>query len=166
MIALPAGYNIRHTVESDHLVVVEAIGRWWETPNRAMLGLLMPRRFFQFFTRTSWIVEDDAGEIGAFLIGFCSQDDPSVCYIHFVGVDPALRRSGLAGELYGQLFQTMKDLGCAEVRAITGSFNARSQAFHKAMGFEAHGDREIDGVLAYADYDGPGEPRVAFSRAI
>jgi len=69
MIALPAGYNIRHTVESDHLVVVEAIGRWWETPNRAMLGLLMPGLFFQFFTQTSWIVEDEASEIGAFLIG-------------------------------------------------------------------------------------------------
>ena len=79
MIAVPAGYNIRHTVESDHLVVVEAIGRWWETLNRAMLGLLMPRLFSQFFTQTSWIVEDDAGEIGAFLIGFRSQDDPSVC---------------------------------------------------------------------------------------
>ena len=69
MIALPAGYDIRHTVESDHLVVVEAIGRWWETPNRAMLGLLMPGLFFQFFTQTSWIVEDEASEIGAFLVG-------------------------------------------------------------------------------------------------
>ncbi len=166
MTALPAGYSIRHTLESDHLVVVEAIGRWWDTPNRAMLGLLMPRLFFQFFTQTSWIVENEAGEIGAFLIGFRSQDDPSVCYIHFVGVDPALRRSGLARELYRLFFETMKAQGCTQVRAITGSFNARSQAYHKAMGFEAHGDREIDGVLAFADYDGPGEPRVAFSRAI
>ena len=168
MIAPPAGYNMRHTVESDHLVVVEAIGRWWDTPNRATLPLLMPRLFFQFFTRTSWIVETEngAGEIGAFLIGFRSQDDPSVCYIHFVGVDPALRRSGLARELYRRFFETMKAKGCTHARAITGSFNAHSQAFHKAMGFEAHGDREIDGVLAFADYDGPGEPRVAFSRPI
>lgn len=50
-------------------MVVEAIGRWWETPNRAMLGLLMPRLFFQIFTQTSWIVEDEADEIGAFLVG-------------------------------------------------------------------------------------------------
>lgn len=166
MIDLPPGFSIRHTVESDHLTVVEAIGRWWDTPNRAMLGLLMPRLFFQFFTGTSWIVENEQGEIGAFLIGFRSQDDPQVCYIHFVGVDPDLRRTGIARQLYLLFFQTMKDLGCTQVRAITGSFNRRSQAFHAALGFEAHGDREIDGVLAYPDYDGPGEPRVAFSRGL
>ena len=55
MIDLPPGYSIRHTVEGDHLTVVEAIGRWWDTPNRAMLGLLMPRLFFQFFTGTATI---------------------------------------------------------------------------------------------------------------
>jgi len=166
MIDLPPGYSIRHTVEGDHLTVVEAIGRWWDTPNRAMLGLLMPRLFFQFFTGTSWIVDNEEGEIGAFLIGFRSQDDPQVCYIHFVGVDPDLRRTGIARQLYLLFFETMKDLGCSQVRAITGSFNRRSQAFHAALGFEAHGDREIDGVLAYPDYDGPGEPRVAFSRGL
>jgi predicted GNAT superfamily acetyltransferase len=166
MLALPPGYSARHTRESDHPAVVEAIGRWWDTPNRAMLGLLMPRLFLQFFTRSSWIVESEAGEVGAFLIGFRSQDDPAVAYIHFVGVGPELRRSGIARGLYEQFFETMKGLGCTQVRAITGSFNARSQAFHTAMGFEPHGDREIDGVLAYADYDGPGEPRVAFTRAL
>jgi ribosomal protein S18 acetylase RimI-like enzyme len=166
MIALPPGYSIRHTVEGDHLTVVDAIGRWWDTPNLALLGLLMPRLFFQFFTQTSWIVETEHGKIGAFLIGFRSQDDPDVCYIHFVGVDPELRRSGVARELYLFFFETMKAKGCREARAITGSFNKRSQAFHAAMGFEQHGDREIDGVLAYADYDGPGEPRVAFTRPL
>jgi len=131
-----------------------------------MLGLLMPRLFFQFFTQTSWIVEKESGEVGAFLIGFRSQDDPDVCCIHFVGVDPQLRRSGAARELYLLFFETMKQLGCREARAITGFFNKRSQLFHAAMGFDQHGDREIDGVIAYADYDGPGEPRVAFSREL
>ncbi|MDP3209877.1 MAG: GNAT family N-acetyltransferase, partial [Rhodoglobus sp.] len=120
----------------------------------------------QFFTQTSWIVSSESGEIGAFLIGFRSQDDPAICYIHFVGVDPEVRRAGLGTGLYELFFETMKDLGCSEVRAITGSFNRRSQAFHEALGFAAHGDRGIDGVLAYADYDGPGEPRVAFTRAL
>ena len=166
MFTLPVGYSVRHTRETDHPAIVEAIGRWWDTPNRAMLGLLMPRLFLQFFTGTSWIVENEQGEIGAFLIGFRSQDDPQVCYIHFVGVDPELRRSHIATGLYEQFFATMAERGCTEVRAITGSFNKRSQAFHAAMGFTAHGDRDIDGVMAYADYDGPGEPRVAFTRPL
>ncbi|MEQ1735694.1 MAG: GNAT family N-acetyltransferase [Rhodoglobus sp.] len=166
MIALPLGYSVRHTRETDHRAVVDAIGRWWDTPNRAMLGMLMPRLFLQFFTQTSWIVESESGDVGAFLIGFRSLDDPEICYIHFVGVDPEVRRTGLATVLYELFFEKMKASGCTEVRAITGSFNRRSQAFHEAMGFTAHGDREIDGVMAYPDYDGPGEPRVAFTRPL
>lgn len=166
MLTLPEGYGVRHTRETDHPVIVDAIGRWWDTPNRAMLGLLMPRLFLQFFTRTSWIVESESGEIGAFLIAFRSQDDPSIAYIHFVGVDPELRRAGIARGLYERVFETMRGLGCTEIRAITGPFNKRSQAFHAALGFTPHGDRDIDGVLAYPDYDGPGEPRVAFTRAL
>ena|SRR6187431_1224411 len=166
MLTLPVGYTVRHTRESDHRTIVEAIGRWWDTPNRAMLGLLMPRLFLQFFTQTSWIVESESGEIGAFLIGFRSQDDPDVAYIHFVGVDPELRRGGIAAGLYQMFFDEMAGRGCTEVRAITGSFNKRSQAFHAAQGFTQHGDHSIDGVLAYADYDGPGEPRVVFVREL
>lgn len=166
MMTLPLGYAARHTRETDHPAIVDAIGRWWDTPNRAYLGLLMPRLFLQFFTRTSWIVESESGEIGAFLIAFRSQDDPTVAYIHFVGVDPELRRAGIAAGLYEETFVAMKALGCTEIRAITGPFNRRSQAFHVAMGFTPHGDRDIDGVLAYPDYDGPGEPRVAFTRPL
>lgn len=166
MLTLPAGHSIRHTRETDHSAIIDAIGRWWDTPNRATIGLMVPRLFLQFFTHTSWIVEDESGEIGAFLIGLRSQDDPTIAYIHFVGVDPELRRAGIGHGLYDLAFETFASLGCSEVRAITGPFNARSQAFHAAMGFTAHGDRDIDGVMAYPDYDGPGEPRVAFTRAL
>ena len=147
-------------------IIFDVGGQFATPPNRAMLGLLMPRLFLQFFTKTSWIVESESGEVGAFLIGFRSQDDPNVAYIHFVGVDPELRRQQIAHELYELFFTTMRIQGCTEVRAITGSFNKRSQAFHAAMGFTPHGDREIDGVLAYPDYDGPGEPRVVFVRSL
>lgn len=166
MLTLPAGYHCRHTRETDHPIIVDAIGRWWDTPNRAILGLLMPRLFLQFFTSTSWIVESESGDIGAFLIAFRSQDDPDVAYIHFVGVDPELRRAGIARGLYELAFATMKGLGCTQIRAITGPSNKRSQAFHAAMGFTPHGDRSIDGVMAYEDYDGPGEARVAFTRPL
>lgn len=166
MVALPPAHSLRHTRESDHPLIVDAIGRWWDTPNAATLGLLMPRLFLQFFTGTSWVVESESSELGAFLICFRSQDDPAVAYIHFVGVDPELRGAGLGRGLYELTFETMAALGCTEIRAITGPKNRRSQAFHQAMGFTAHGDRGIDGVLAYADYDGPGEARVVFTRAL
>ena len=60
----------------------------------------------------------------------------------------------------------MRTSGCVRVDAITGPVNRRSQEFHHAMGFELSGDTEIDGVLAWRDYDGPGEHRVAFSRPL
>jgi predicted GNAT superfamily acetyltransferase len=81
-------------------------------------------------------------------------------------VRPSLRRSGLARALYERFFDEMRASGCRRVDAITGPGNRRSQEFHAAMGFTATGDTTIDGVQAWRDYDGPGEPRVAFSRRL
>ncbi|CAN5169475.1 GNAT family N-acetyltransferase [soil metagenome] len=163
---LPAGHSMRRPRENDHAAVLAAIADWWDTPNRATIGLLLPRLFFQFFTKTSWVMESEAGEIVAFIIGFRSADDPAVAYIHFVGVDQSMRNQGVARSLYTIFFDQMKDAGCTEVRAITGPWNARSQAFHRAMGFEQHGDVDVDGVMAIRDYDGPGEHRVVFTRGL
>lgn len=163
---LPVGCSLRHPRENDHAAVIAAIGDWWDTPNKATVGLMLPRLFFQFFTQSSWIVESESGEVAAFLIGFRSQDDPAVSYIHFVGVDQHLRNQGVARGLYEHFFAEMKATGCAEVRAITGPWNKRSQAFHRAMGFTQKGDTDLDGVQAYRDYDGPGEHRVVFTRAL
>ena len=166
MLTLPTGLTARIPVETDHPRIIAAITAWWETPNRALVGLLLPRLFLQFFTETSRIVESADGEVAAFLIGFRSADDPRIAYIHFVGVGPDHRQAGLGRALYEDFFARMTELGCTEVRAITGPANLRSQAFHAAMGFTAHGDTDINGVLAYPDYDGPEQPRVAFVRGL
>lgn len=162
---LPAGYAVRGARESDHAAIVDAIVRWWGGHGEH-LQLLMPRLFLQHFSDTSWVVEDAAGRLGAFLVGFRSQAHPELAYIHFVGVDPELRRAHVGARLYEQFFAEMKGRGCTEVRAITGPPNKQSQAFHAAMGFTLGGDTEVDGVLAYLDYDGPGEHRVTFSREL
>jgi predicted GNAT superfamily acetyltransferase len=125
-----------------------------------------PRLFFQHFADTSTIVEDPDGTLAAFLVGFRSQSSPDVAYIHFVGVRPDLRRSGLARTLYERFFAEMRASGCRRVDAITGPGNRRSQEFHAALGFTASGDAAIEGVRAWRDYDGPGEHRVAFSRPL
>ena len=163
---LPPGHSVRHPRENDHPAILRAIADWWDTPNRATVGMMLPRLFLQFFTKTSWVVESEAAEIVAFIIGFRSEDDPAIAYIHFVGVDQHLRNEGVGRGLYEHFFETMKAAGCTEVRAITSPFNKRSQAFHRAMGFALHGDTDVDGVQAYLDYDGPGQPRVLFTRAL
>ncbi|QAY74884.1 GNAT family N-acetyltransferase [Agromyces protaetiae] len=149
---------------TDHRAVVTVIPDWWGLPADSRLPLVLPRLFFQHFADTSFIVEDDA--LAAFLIGFRSQSDPAVSYIHFVGVRPDLRETGLARTLYTEFFAEARAAGSTRVEAITGPGNRRSQAFHRAMGFTLTGDAEFDGVVAWADYDGPGEHRVAFTRAL
>ena len=160
------GLAFRRPEERDHAAVVGVIPSWWDLPGTANLGLLLPRLFFQHFADTSTIVEDGDGALAAFLIGFRSSSRPRVAYIHFVGVRPDLRACGLARTLYERFFEAMRASGCRRGAAITGPGNVGSQRFHRAMGFDATGDTEVDGVLAWRDYDGPGEHRVAFTRVL
>jgi GNAT superfamily N-acetyltransferase len=82
-------------------------------------ALLLPRLFFQHFANSSYLVERVDRRLVAFLIGFLSQSRPDEAYIHFVGVDPVLRRVGLAAALYRRFFEHAKQRGARSVAAIT-----------------------------------------------
>ncbi|WP_405479445.1 GNAT family N-acetyltransferase [Streptomyces sp. NBC_00009] len=162
--------EVRPAHVRDHPALVRHVQNWWgdsRSPARAReLSRLLPKVFLQFFAGTSLVVEGEAG-IRAFLVGFHSADNDTEAYIHFVGVDPELRGRGVARGLYEAFFRQAAGAGRREVRAITSPGNTGSIAFHRAMGFTLErGDREIDGVPVHSDYDGPGEDRVCFVRAI
>ncbi|WP_308798831.1 GNAT family N-acetyltransferase [Agromyces silvae] len=163
--ALPAGMTLRRPDAEDHASVVAVIPEWWGLPAGTRLTALLPRLFFQHFSDRSFLAEDASG-LAAFLIGFHSSAQPEVAYIHFVGVRPDVREAGLARTLYEAFFAEAVAAGRRRVDAITGPSNRRSQSFHRSMGFEATGTAEVDGVLAWLDYDGPDEHRVAFTRRI
>jgi ribosomal protein S18 acetylase RimI-like enzyme len=156
--ALPDASTLRRPGVDDHARVLAAIVAWWPGGRGAELAPLLPRLFFQHFTGISHILDDADGGLRGFLIGFRSADHPEVAYIHFVGVDPALRGQGVARSLYEMFFAEVAALGCTRVDAITGPPNTQSQAFHRAMGFEVTGP--VD------DYDGPGEARMTMSRTL
>jgi len=126
------GLNIRHPTESDHARVTNVMTGWWGGRD---LTALLPRLYFQHFADTSFIVERD-GELIAFLVGFMSQSQPHVAYIHFVGVHPDHRKHGLAKYMYERFFTLARSRGACEVHCITASVNTTSIAFHKKMGFE------------------------------
>lgn len=154
----------------DHRAMVERVPRWWgdsRTPEQAReLSMLLPRLFLQHFAGTSLVVEDAAG-VRAFLVGFHSADAADEAYIHFVGVDPQLRGTGTARDLYTRFFAQAAAAGRRTVRAITSPTNTGSIAFHRAMGFDIEpGDREVDGIAVHSDYDGPGQDRVCFRRQL
>jgi ribosomal protein S18 acetylase RimI-like enzyme len=145
--------EIRTADASDYERIVAVVDEWWG--GRKMRPML-PRLFLDHFAETSLVIEDD-GRLEAFLVGFLSPARHDEAYIHFVGVRPGCRRSGLARALYERFFELARADGRTLVRCVTSPVNEGSVAFHRKLGFE-------DDVVA--DYDGPGADRVAFVKRL
>ena len=137
---------IRNLEPRDYAGVIAVVDEWWD--GRSMAAML-PKLFFTHFRDTSFAAEDDARVVG-FLCGFRSQTHDDEAYIHFVGVDPAARASGVGRALYERFFDAVAPR--TVVRAVTSPVNERSIAFHRALGFDVG---QVD-----EDYDGRGEARV------
>lgn len=149
------GVQIRHAEPSDYGRVIGRVNAWWG--GREMAPML-PRLFFVHFEGTSYVLDDEDGQLAAFLIGFLSQTDSEEAYVHFVGVAPEHRGEGLGRRLYERFFEDARAHGRTRVRSVTSPANEESVAFHKALGFEAE-------RVAH-DYDGPGEDRVLFVKPL
>ena len=119
---------------------------------------VLPQLFFLHFEGTSFVAEDEDGDLAGFLVGFLSQTSPDEAYIHFVGVSPERRGEGIGGALYERFFDEVRSHGRSVVRCVTSPANEESVAFHDALGFE------VDRVAE--DYDGPGEDRVLLVKTI
>jgi predicted GNAT superfamily acetyltransferase len=141
--------TIRHAQPSDYGRVIQHVNAWWGGRDMAPM---LSKLFFLHFEGTSFVAERDDGTIAGFLIGFLSQTDESEAYVHFVGIAPELRESGLGRQFYERFFDAAREHGRTVVRCVTSPANTTSVAFHEALGFTA--DRVA------TDYDGPGEDRV------
>ena len=126
---------IRHAEAGDHARVIAVVDEWWG--GRPMTPLLQ-KLFFVHFRDTSFVAEGDGGELAGFLCGFRSQTFADEAYIHFVGVSPPQRGSGLGRDLYERFFAAIAPRNV--VRAITSPVNEGSIAFHRAMGFDVDRD--------------------------
>jgi L-amino acid N-acyltransferase YncA len=157
------GLRFRRPNEADHPRIVGLVDEWWG--GRRMRALL-PRLWFQHFTGTSWIAEDEAGRLAGFIVAFISQDDPTTAYVHMVAADPNRRRAGTGRALYQRVFEDLRTRGVHRVKAITWPGNRQSVAFHRSLGFrvdDGPGTQNLYGTPAYADYDGEGDDRVVFT---
>jgi predicted GNAT superfamily acetyltransferase len=144
---------LRAARPDDYEAIVSVLDEWWGRP----MAHLVPRLFLDHFHATSLVAERD-GTLTGFLIGFHSPSRFGRAYIHFVGVTPEARRTGLAHRLYATFFEAAIQAGCTVVNAITGPVNTGSIAFHRAMGFTVRGP--------VRDYDGPGADRMVFERLL
>jgi ribosomal protein S18 acetylase RimI-like enzyme len=137
---------VRNAEPEDYGRVIAVVDGWW---GGRVMAAMLPKLFFIHFRDTSFVAEED-GSLAGFLCGFRSQTFADEAYIHFVGVDPDRRGSGLGRLLYERFFEAVRPR--TVVRAVTSPVNERSVAFHEALGFEV--ERVDD------SYDGRGEPRV------
>ena len=149
------GVTIRHVQPSDYGRVIQHVNAWWG--GREMAPML-PRLFFIHFESTSFVADREDGTLAGFLIGFLSQTDPETAYVHFIGVAPDERGSGLGRELYERFFETTRRSGRTLVRCVTAPENADSLAFHDALGFDQEG--------VAANYDGAGASRVLLAKRL
>jgi ribosomal protein S18 acetylase RimI-like enzyme len=147
--------GIRHANPSDYARVIQHVNAWWG--GREMAPML-PKLFFLHFEGTSFVAKDDEGKLVAFLIGFVSQSNEDEAYIHFVGVAPEHRGSGVGRALYERFFAEVAGRGRSVVRCVTSPVNEGSIAFHESLGFT------VDRIAT--DYDGPGEDRVLFVKQL
>jgi predicted GNAT superfamily acetyltransferase len=147
--------TIRHVQPSDYGRVIQHVNEWWG--GREMAPML-PRLFFIHFESTSFVADREDGSLAGFLIGFLSQTELETAYVHFIGVAPAERGSGLGRELYERFFAAARAHGRTVVRCVTSSQNADSLAFHEALGFEREGVAER--------YDSGGDPRVLLAKSL
>ena len=154
----------RRPTEADHPRLMDIVDEWWG--GRRMRQLL-PRLWLQHFAGTSWIAESSDGRLRGFVVAFLSQDAPTTGYVHMIAADPNVRGAGIGRALYERAFADLAAHGARRVVAVTWPGNRTSVAFHRALGFrvdDGPGTRPIYGTPAFADYDGPGDDRVVFSR--
>lgn len=146
--------ELRPIGRGDYEHVIGRLDEWW---GRESMTLMLPRLFFDHFADTSIVAGEPGGPPVGFLCGFVSRTDPSVAYIHFVGVDPSRRGEQVGRRMYEWFFERAADLGCSSVNCVTSPTNTGSRAFHQAIGFT---ERQVD------DYDGRGDARMVFERPL
>lgn len=141
--------NVRVARPGDYDHIAAVVDRWWGRP----VGAGLPRLFLDHFWNTSRVAEDEQGLAG-FLIAFISPAQPEVAYVHFVGVRPDHRRTGLARGLYDEFALHARQHGARELCAITAAGNVASIRFHESLGFAASD--------VVADYNGYGRGMLTF----
>jgi ribosomal protein S18 acetylase RimI-like enzyme len=144
---------LRPARAADYDTIATVVDDWWGRPILSSL----PRLFLDHFHRTSIIAEGPEG-LNGFLVGILSPSERDQAYIHFAGVDPQVRKNGLARTLYDQFFQIARSHDRRVVTAITSPVNTASIAFHRRLGFTVIGP--------VSDYNGPGRDLIVFECTI
>ena len=155
--------RIRNGNPSDHEKVISVMPDWWGGRD---LSSSVLKVFFIHFRDTTYIAEK-GNELVGFLVGFMSQSEENVGYIHFAGVHPQFRKAGIGRLLYEEFYAACKANERSIVKSCTSPVNKLSIDFHQRMGFAIEpGDGIIDGVPVTLNYFGKEDPKVLFIKEL
>jgi ribosomal protein S18 acetylase RimI-like enzyme len=157
--------HVRPATEDDHLPLVRGVDDWWGRPTRHRL----PRFWFQHFTGTSLVAEDDDGRRIGFVVGFASPDRPDEAYLHLLGVAPGRRRRGVGRTLWEAFETRTRERGARRVTTIAWPGDPIGLAFLRSMGFEVDdgpGTRSLYGVPARTDWNDDRDDQVVLRREL
>ncbi len=155
--------KIRKGNPLDHEIIVSVMPEWWGGRD---LSSAVLKIFFIHFNNTTFVAEIGGGLVG-FLVGFMSQSEERIGYIHFVGVHPQFRKCGIGRLLYEQFYAACRENGRSVVKSCTSPVNKLSIDFHQKMGFVIEpGNGIVDDVPVTLDYLGKGYPKVLFKKTL
>ena len=155
--------KIRNGTPLDYENIVSVMPEWWGGRD---LSSSVLKVFFIHFKNTTFIAEIGYQRIG-FLVGFMSQSEENVGYIHFAGVHPQFRKVGIGRLLYEEFYSACRANDRSIIKSCTSPVNKLSIKFHQKMGFEIEsGDGIVDDVSVTLDYLGNGNPKVLFKKIL
>lgn len=155
--------KIREGRASDHEKVISIMPRWWG--GRDLTSAVL-KIFFIHFSNTTYVAELNDDMVG-FLVGFLSQSDESVGYIHFVGVHPSQRKVGVGRLLYQKFYDVCTAKNRSIIKSCTSPINKLSIDFHLRMGFAIEpGDGIVDGVPVTMNFLRKNDPKVLFRKEL
>jgi ribosomal protein S18 acetylase RimI-like enzyme len=142
----------RGITKDDFDEIVSVMDQWWGGP-----AGLQPLPIFYYEWGDDALIMEENGRMVGFLLGFVTQRQPRIGYVHLVGIHPQFRRRGVGRALYEEFARRAEAHGASAIKAITSPGNEGSVEFHRALGFK------IEDV---PDYAGPGRARFVFARAL
>ncbi len=155
--------RIRNARPSDHEKVISVMPEWWGGRD---LSSSVLKVFFIHFSDTTYIAEINHELVG-FLVGFMSQSEQNVGYIHFAGVHPGFRKAGIGRLLCEKFYEACRKNNRFVVKSCTSPINKPSIVFHQKMGCVIEpGDGMIDGITVTLSYLGKNNPKVLFRKEL
>lgn len=158
--------KIRSTLEEDFVEIADLAENCspMETERNSIYHI-----FTKFFRSTSFVAELPSGELGGFLLGFISQENPEEAYIHLLCVDPKMRGKHIGKKLVEKFTEELALKNCKKIYLITKPVNWNSISFYKKLGFLEDKSLETINILgtnAVKNYNGMGQHMVVFYKLI